>query len=347
MLEISLLPEFGWSIMNKPVYGPGSVFQGFVKIQANVDKIETAQQLRLIFHASESIQNSFLPKPLIRQQLFGTQSILWRKADKEIDGEAAFPFIVQIPMVQFPPSANVSSQGNMVAYQTRFTLSAFLDTESSPILEAHKTILYRPFLETHRLKVPQSVSNAKIHSLLKATDYLPGDTIHLTLSTPAQTTLLIQLIQTQIWKKTPDFVHPGNTERTYESVLSQQSVMMTPGHEETRSIAIPIDAIPSFDYSALFSVRYHLKVSTGHKSLWASHTSLPPIPVHLGTLTYGIRSPKDIQLYTNYKPAFASQPDPRPSLPTPRFLDVIDYEESLPMYERSRLPAYEQVQINP
>lgn len=28
LLEINLLPEFGWSILNQPVYGPGSVFQG-------------------------------------------------------------------------------------------------------------------------------------------------------------------------------------------------------------------------------------------------------------------------------------------------------------------------------
>lgn len=27
-LEIELLPEFGWSIKDEPVYGPGSVFQG-------------------------------------------------------------------------------------------------------------------------------------------------------------------------------------------------------------------------------------------------------------------------------------------------------------------------------
>lgn len=27
-LEINLLPEFGWSIKNQSVYGPGSVFQG-------------------------------------------------------------------------------------------------------------------------------------------------------------------------------------------------------------------------------------------------------------------------------------------------------------------------------
>jgi hypothetical protein len=29
-LSIELLPEFGWSIKNQPVYGPGSVFQGIV-----------------------------------------------------------------------------------------------------------------------------------------------------------------------------------------------------------------------------------------------------------------------------------------------------------------------------
>lgn len=27
-LEINLLPEYGWSIRDQPVYGPGSVFQG-------------------------------------------------------------------------------------------------------------------------------------------------------------------------------------------------------------------------------------------------------------------------------------------------------------------------------
>jgi hypothetical protein len=27
-LSIELLPEFGWSIKNTPIYGPGSVFQG-------------------------------------------------------------------------------------------------------------------------------------------------------------------------------------------------------------------------------------------------------------------------------------------------------------------------------
>ena len=31
-LEITLSPEFGWSIKNEPVYGPGSVFQGKVTL---------------------------------------------------------------------------------------------------------------------------------------------------------------------------------------------------------------------------------------------------------------------------------------------------------------------------
>jgi hypothetical protein len=31
-LEISLLPEFGWSIKDQHVFGPGSVFQGITMI---------------------------------------------------------------------------------------------------------------------------------------------------------------------------------------------------------------------------------------------------------------------------------------------------------------------------
>lgn len=35
-LSIELLPEFGWSIRNQPVYGPGSVFQGMFCVCVNV-----------------------------------------------------------------------------------------------------------------------------------------------------------------------------------------------------------------------------------------------------------------------------------------------------------------------
>ncbi|CEI94519.1 hypothetical protein RMCBS344292_08728 [Rhizopus microsporus] len=376
MLEINLLPEFGWSIKNEPVYGPGSVFQGFVKIKLSEEELQQSQRLRVIFHATETSFSSAEIMPMHRNQLFGSQRVLWRRQDTdssqknlEPDTEAIFPFIIELPMIQFPPSSRTVSSDKMFSYQSDFVLSVFLDPTNGkePIMKSHKSVLYMPFVETMLFKKPViispkssqgSSSESDVTVSMSAMDYLPGDAIQakMLLKNAAKSqaeSVSVKLYQIQTWKKVPDMIKKGKvptTEKKYKQLIASNTIKLfgckDQGQSSNKSISstfdislpIPVETAPSFSYSPIFSIGYQLQISIKQKKIWSTLLELPDIPIIIGTLGYGIRSSQELKVYSAFKSVFDQGQDNTDALPVPRYLQVVEYEDCLPPYENQRLP---------
>ncbi|KAL7319504.1 hypothetical protein PS15m_002635 [Mucor circinelloides] len=382
-IEINLLPEFGWSIKNQPVYGPGSVFQGFVKLNASEEQLQKAERLRIVFHASESTYHSGYASPIYNQQLFGTQKILWKRKGHEPPvnitpgTDISIPFIIQVPMVQFPPSATVISEGDGLSYHSNFVLSAYLDQDQGKtnIIKTHKSIVYMPFIETSISKKPVHIttidntdnnspeSTPFVHVNMSSLDYVLGDTINISLdinNIPRKCieSVSTKLYQIQTWHRTSKKDKPLKNEKKLKHLISQNitkhhSIEAITQYRVSTSLDVPVDGLPTFTYGPVFSLAYILQISIKRKGkLWSYDFDLPDIPIKIGTLGYGIRSSEEIQFYSTFKNVFERQSEGDSSssstsnttavaLPVPRFLDVIEYEESLPVYTDDRLPMYE------
>ncbi|KAI8988437.1 hypothetical protein BDF20DRAFT_855682 [Mycotypha africana] len=188
-LTIELLPEFGYKIQDEPVYGPGSVFQGIVHLRLKESPV-AADRIVLTFRGAEHATpihdgNKFLV-PLIKNPFFSMQQTLWQRTREEClltERHYRFPFTIQMPMTQFPPSMDHS------LYQCQFDLSAKLirTTFTLPTVVTKRTIHYMPCIETSALKQPiiedgyhnGFYASVRLHSL----DYVPGDSIPITLTT--------------------------------------------------------------------------------------------------------------------------------------------------------------------
>ncbi|KAI8340128.1 hypothetical protein BC941DRAFT_419477 [Chlamydoabsidia padenii] len=187
-LTIELLPEFGLSLNGEPVYGPGSVFQGIVRL--SLPPQHNAQRLRIVFHATETVQLHSTMTSVIRgrhHQLFGTQRILWEKPTNTNNQPTVpsnqYMFTIQMPMIQHPPSMDYGR----LRYRCKYRLTAMLDSSSStvisstlhPLFTAHQTVHYRPWITTRTLKVPLIRHSRWLVVKMPSTDYVTGDTCQL------------------------------------------------------------------------------------------------------------------------------------------------------------------------
>lgn len=365
---------------------------GFVKLNITPEQLQRAEKLRLVFHATESTYNTSYLQPIYCNQLFGSQKILWRRKEGHsantitANNDISIPFILQMPMVQFPPSANIVSKDEGLSYHTNFVLTAYLDPlDGDSILKTSKSIIYMPFIETNLSKKPMVITtfentsaadekdpsiSLKIHSL----DYIPGDNISLSLSfqnipTKSIESVSIRLNQVQTWNKTsPNNKGKGlkSGKKAKHSVTQKMVPFITTSNMENSngyinspcnfSINVPVETIPSFTYGPVFSLTYTLKVSVKRKGKLLSHTyDLTEIPITIGTLGYGIKTAEETKVYSIFKSVFnddnssgetnTSLPESSSAavLPVPKFLDAIEYEDSLPVYIGDRLPAYDSI----
>ncbi|CEI99864.1 hypothetical protein RMCBS344292_13943 [Rhizopus microsporus] len=192
-IHIELLPEFGFTVQNEPVYGPGSVFQGIVHLKLKEVPV-AADKIILTFRGAENataIHNgSYFIVPLLKKNkkkhFFGMQQSLWQRTREDCllaETEYHFPFTIQMSVTQFPPSLEHK------LYQSKFILTAKLirSAFTLPTMMTQKEINYMPFIETSLLKKPVITTKnnntkpfvtVKLHSL----EYVPGDTIPITIT---------------------------------------------------------------------------------------------------------------------------------------------------------------------
>ncbi|KAF7729352.1 hypothetical protein EC973_004608 [Apophysomyces ossiformis] len=328
-LSIILLPEFGWTIQDQPVYGPGSVFQGFV--QLDLKQPIMADRIRLVFHASEStFERGY------HEQFFGTQRVLWdSKANGTLLEEPSnrFYFTIQMPLVQFPPSMQTEQ------YRCAFRLTAHLDLPGNQSIQEQKPVLYMPFIETCLLKTPLEFRDTKHDTTaifkVNALDYVPGDRISGSLEFDSEATgVSVKLFQISTLLQENKQCSKVVTSNAHKLKQSRMQV----------SLELPQDLTPSFSYGRVISISYKLCVNIEHKGAFRLKQWAFELPITIGTLGYGIRASDDLQLYTSFRSVFDTSNSPSgPSLPVPRFMRAIEYEESLPVYVPERLPPYNDI----
>ncbi|KAI7877489.1 hypothetical protein K492DRAFT_209683 [Lichtheimia hyalospora FSU 10163] len=371
-ISIHLLPEFGWTIDGEPVYGPGSAFQGYVRVELPEHQpIEKIDRLRVLFHASEALAlskptESYNGPKCERQQFFGTQRILWRcktgAYQDTNDRIQDFPFTIQMPLVQFPPSILIKN-----VYCCKFRLQAYLETRDDKLIAAAECPLsYTPLIETRITKPTQpfmigkvwpgsssvrsnSSSNNRSEPMirieLESLTYVAGDCITPHIVSPTDCRCQMALLRTTISTRGANGKHMITT-----------TVAETTGKE----LVIPSDLIPTVSYGRLMTIQYSLCVkifprepniaqqknngllSRLLKSSGPSAT-FDDIPIQIGTLGYGIRGPCDLVPYTNFKSVFdRSSDNSLPTLPVPEFLSTTEHKDCLPVYESYHLPSYDE-----
>lgn len=301
--------------------------------------------------------------PLLKNPFFGMQQTLWQRTRDDClltEDHYQFPFTIQMPMIQFPPSMEHA------LYQCKFDLSAKLirTTFTLPTVVTQRSISYMPFIETTLLKQPIIEigsdsgldASVRLHSLA----YVPGDSIPITITAsrrhnqssnsqnnkrkedqPAEinsillelceTVALIQSRAVTITNVVASHLYKPNAKGYKYSLVKTQ---YGSGAEHQVTLPLPVDLTPSINYSKIVKVSYTLriKIKSNHNgfligSIWNSIVDME-LPLIIGTLGYGIRASQDLQVY--YVDTENS----------PRFLRSIEYEESLPLYESSKLPSY-------
>ncbi|KAG2235984.1 hypothetical protein INT48_004314 [Thamnidium elegans] len=305
--------------------------------------------------------------PLLKNPFFGMQQTLWQRTRDDClltEDHYQFPFTIQMPMIQFPPSMEHA------LYQCKFDLSAKLirTTFTLPTVVTQRSISYMPFIETSLLKQPiieeghdsGLYASARLHSLA----YVPGDSIPITIvasrrqtsssgtsnntqkrkrkeDQPAEVnSILLELCETvglvqsravSITRVVASHLYKPNAKGYKYALVKTQNGS---GAEYQVALPLPVDLTPSINYSKIVKVSYTLriKIKSNHStflvgSIWNSIVDME-LPLKIGTLGYGIRASQDLQVY--YVDTENS----------PRFLRSLEYEESLPLYESAKLPTY-------
>ncbi|KAI9260400.1 hypothetical protein EDC94DRAFT_611047 [Helicostylum pulchrum] len=358
-LSIELLPEFGWSIKNQPVYGPGSVFQGFVKLHFGTQL--PIERIRLAFYAIETIPPFDISPGVMRsvqKTLFSIQSVLWdskRILNLSPKTNHVFPFTIQMPMVQFPPSVDHST------YKCCFQLIALLDTPTTldcTTIKEEVPILCMPFVETSLLKTPNfwTAKKGDLSAELRmvAQEFVPGDNISITLHVNAASkkkstnslqyvTVHIKLIQTLTVSAFDDVPDQQKTVAAVSSKLLLINSLDGRGTycDGDLNLKLPYDLCPSYNYSKLANISYRLQVTVEQKGpmggIWNYSVSVDDISITVGTLGYGIRTSNELKLY--------SEESTSSRIMSPQFMKAIEYEDALPLYDASKLPDYESTPI--
>ncbi|CAO3590190.1 unnamed protein product [Absidia cylindrospora] len=113
-------------------------------------------------------------------QLFGTQRILWEKSNDNSGPGRQYMFTIQMPLIQHPPSLDYGR----LRYKCRYKLTAMLDERRKtggtnndlvPLLTAHQTIHYRPWVATRILKVPMVRHSRWLVVQMINSDYVAGE----------------------------------------------------------------------------------------------------------------------------------------------------------------------------
>lgn len=350
-LTIELLPEFGWSIKGEHVYGPGSVFQGQVKFNMAVNL--PVERVRLAFYATEAIPAPEYTVSISRSSkktLFSIQNTLWDSKvlePLELNMDYSFPFTIQMPMVQFPPSINQSK------YQCLFQLIAIVDTPTleQSMIKKIVPVQCMPFVETSLLKMPMEM-NAQKGDLsgrirMGAQEFVPGDYIPISLHVESSkkkkrssaggmdyVTVRLELVQTMAFLTKPNEI-PDQTKIVASS--TSNLLLVSGACDADFEIKIPSDIPPTYDYGKLVKISYKLQVSVDQKGplggIWSLSVQWHEIEIIIGTLGYGIRTSNELKLYTEFEEDNHST--------TPKFMKSIEYEDALPLYEASKLPTYE------
>ncbi|KAI8344637.1 hypothetical protein BC941DRAFT_409174 [Chlamydoabsidia padenii] len=345
-LSIHLLPEFGWSVHDLPVFGPGSVFQGYVELE--LTEALTMDRLRLVFQGQERLVPVEIQPGVLRAKhipLFCIQHILWDNKEglRSLDvGHYKYPFTIQMPMIQYPPSMDDNF------YNCTFSLIARVESQQQQshyknIITKVQRMTYMPFVETRLLKKPltTALQQSDLHVITKlhSLGYLPGESIlgsiiiHSTSTSTKPLHLSFSLYQTITCLSFEDV--PPLTRMVASNNTIVQSIHLEnreDSYSSSLTLEIPDILVPTFTYGKLITITYRLQLSVKRKgplSMLSQEVKMD-WPLIVGTLGSGVHSPYDLSIYSTSDGDEAY----------PIFKKTVEYEDALPLYESTRLPGY-------
>ncbi|KAG0740679.1 hypothetical protein G6F57_005886 [Rhizopus arrhizus] len=345
---IELLPEFGWSIDNKAVYGPGSILQGYVKLKTIYPlPIKT---VRIAFYADEAMITGSIMTA--KHTLFSTQTTLWDSTQDKSLLSNHLPFIIQMPMIQFPPSLKAR------IYQCNYQLVAIVDTSCNTAIKRKIPVRCMPFIQTNRLTTPLILSTKDsllfVQLKMTAAEFVPGDIIPLNLHVryhldPKQqkrrsrcVVVRLQIIQTisvKIFDNVSDYQQIVASHKS--SILTSDDDNDNADDENHLELQVPTDLPSSCDYGNMVNISYRLQVSIEQRGplggIWNDIVQFKDLPIKIGTLTYGVQPSRQLKYYSQYKVV----DNKVTGVPYPTFMKFIEHDDVLPPYDSVRLPSYE------
>lgn len=294
-------------------------------------------------------------------RLFAVRTVLWGlpaginipvDAWPVLDvGEHNFPFVCQMPVINFPPTFH----HHLIATAFQMVVSVTKGGEPSPILSKPATIFFQPIIETIPVKnLYAFTEETKLSSHLSAIVTVPRLAYNIN-DKNQSISVVVQFQSDNSNQENISVSHLRVHIKRYYSInyktFSRNETTVIVQHDHPRltstgTISIKLDLPnspdelpPTLTYSPHLTVEYKLVVSAKVRhGLINLRKKLFEMPVIFGTLPAGTKAPRQLEPYSNIvdnrsimhsKPAFL-RPEPKAE----------DESEFLPAYGDDRPPAY-------
>ncbi|GAA5796506.1 hypothetical protein EDC94DRAFT_695904 [Helicostylum pulchrum] len=341
---------------------PGSIFEGVVRIKLATPL--AAEQLKLVFKAAESVYGTSRKRG---QRLFAIKTVLWGAVTGSNNsmqwpimetGEHQFPFMCEIPQVNYPPTFRhhlASCEFELLACLDRPGIRPFQTIPYALRYEpfVFSPIIPAPYKETIELnqanKVLVTLPNGCYFNLLDA----DTDILKIQVSSAVQA-----ISQIEASLKREVIVRHGSYSQRDTMVMShvEQSRFGVVKNEDgscTYYIRLPVPSevsknnnssilrnfsvlgmTPSLCFSKYIKMDYKLYVTAKVKyGLISTRKQLCSIPIHFGTTSYGQTLSENLLSYRDRQVTMDT------SLRTkPRFIKPGIVQEQLPAYDEDLSP---------
>lgn len=296
-------------------------------------------------------------------RLFAIRTILWglptainlpEEAWPVLEaGEHNFPFVCQMPVINYPPSF----QHHLIATAFHMIVSVTKAGETAPILSKPVLVCFQPIIETIPVKNLQAFTEEtrltnQVYSIVSVprlaySIYDRNQSIDITVQLNSENNNdNITLSQLRVYIKRYYSISYKTFSRTETAVianLDQPKLSGTCPSTITMKLKLPEESedLPAtLNYSPHLTVQYKLVVSAKvrHGPIHVKK-KLFDMPIIFGTLPAGTRAPRQLEPYSNLvdnrdvinsKPTFL-RPEPK---------NNPNEDEFLPAYGGDRPPAY-------
>ncbi|KAI9271024.1 hypothetical protein EDC94DRAFT_596867 [Helicostylum pulchrum] len=366
-------PNISFNILFYPQYQndegqvvchPGSVFEGVVQVKVTAPM--PVHHIKLVFKASERVNYDAMGWEKSKNsddRLFAIRTILWglpTGINLPVDawpilevGEHNFPFVCQMPVINYPPSF----QHHLIATAFHMIVSVTKAGESTPILSKPALVCFQPIIETIPVKnlhayTEETRLTNQVYSIVSVPRlayniYDKNQYINVTVRLQSENNNQdnISVSQLRVHIKRYYSISYKTFSRTETAVIAHHDQPKLSGlcpSTITMKLNLPdspLDLPASLNYSPHLTVQYKLVVSAKirHGPIHVKK-KLFDMPVTFGTLPAGTKAPRQLEPYSNIvdnraiinsKPTFLR---PEPKNP--------DEDEFLPAYGGDRPPDY-------
>ncbi|KAH8549011.1 hypothetical protein BGW37DRAFT_162255 [Umbelopsis sp. PMI_123] len=329
--SIELRPEFGWRINGETVYSPGSIFEGTVKVNTSITIPKVT--IKILFIGTERLRPDIAAISgvmLEHRPIFAVRSVLFGKEqaqDIQI-GDHQYPFAIQLPMVNYPPS---------FVHQMcscSFRLIAIMESCNNHRKYSEQSIRYIPYIETSPLKNTYTLNAHGGTISIPSLSYLQADTIPIRYQSKNSPIVSVSVRL----RRRLSYGDDGVEDHLVETLSQDETKLTTMDtYNGIMYFNLPESIIPTIDYSSWMSITYTLEVTIKRQKILgpAAHFT---VPLTIGTMGPGIRTPSDLKPYTQ-----SQHEENSGRRVVPCFVQRIEYEDCLPEYASYKLPNYQTI----